>query len=489
MQLFIKMQWLRISMVLTIATLSLASAVSSANEYRPDSNPSTCLEVLGSASKVYGSDRIYPAGIDRTQVTNSHIQMSYETEYVFGDAAALLRDYAPDEAVMARSTWNALSDEQRVAWIKNKFPVKPEYPTPAGLKRAVDLPQLPEELIVDSTGNIELVINPPLNTLSEWNNLVNTIVTRYGPGSQQATVSKPREAAFAKPGTQEQTYLYRQHLGWLIFTNLMDMFQKLDSGADRYKSEPTKLTALSFDHPFLGPMTKVKRDRLEEFLNLNAEGLRYDLDSKNFVRKSDASFKYTSGPSYRPDIAGQTRFTWEIRNSHKNLDDLRAKLIRDLQAHESGLKPYAAFADVPAFDTLTTFEALPSEVRKNLKTLFPSKADPRFDYNESEHLALEVYRNFALPNMNLMPLVAALAPSPRDAATLRFRINSARVQYIQALVNIARDFNSGRLSSKDAQARIMGELGLWSQRSKLSEAFSAKLFLMQNEESVDRQAL
>ncbi len=417
------------------------------------------------------TDRIYAKGIDKNKTPDGHFQISYESEYLFSESGVLLRDYAPAEDIISRSKWQALTDEQRIDWVKSKFGDKPEYATAAGLKRIIEVDFLPEELIVDSTGNLEIVINPPLDSYKQWEKVVDYIVNKYGAGSQQAMISKPREAAFSP--SRFNLDMEHQHLGWLNFTNLYDMFEKLDNGYTRYLKDPTKLTAQFFDHPFLGPMTKIKRDTLEQYLLGNNKLEFYDDDSKQYVRKSDASFKYTGGPAYRPDIAGPIRWAWEIRNAHKDTAGLKAKVLRDLEAHKQGLEDYKIFSTVPAFDALKEFERLPLYVRNSLVEIFPSKADPRFQYGAKEKLSLETYRNFAMPLMDMDILVAALSDTydTKELNRNLYSVRKARLDYIHDVNVVSEEYRSKRITKDMAKAKIMGLIGKWAVNSRLFELF------------------
>lgn len=411
--------------------------------------------------------KLYAKGINSVKDPNGHFQISYESEYLFSESAVLLRDYAPEEKVLPKAKWLALSDQQRIDWIKQKFGNKPEHATAAGLRRIVDVDFLPEELIVDSTGNLEIVINPPVDTYAQWETIVDYIVGKYGAGSQQAMISKPREASFNN--LDKKSGLEKQHLGWLHYTNLFDMFEKLDNGYQKFSKDQTKPSAQFFDHPFLGPMSKIKRDQLETYLFSNAKLKKYDDASKLFVRKSDASFKYTGGPSYRPDIAGPVRWAWEIRNAHKDLAGLKAKVIRDLNAHTEGLNSYERFSGIDAFDTVAEFSKFSDESQTALKEIFPSKADPRFEYNESEITSLETYRNFSMPMMNLNSLVEAFSPNASKAALKK--IFAARSNYILSVEAIAKSLKQNKITKDFAKAQVMGALCTWAHESGLFELF------------------
>lgn len=411
---------------------------------------------------------IYPKGVAHKE--GNHFQISYEAEYLFSESGALLRDYAPDASIMSVEQWLEKTDQQRIDWIKSQFGDKPEYATAAGLKRIVNVDFLPEELIVDSTGNLEIVINPPLNSFSEWSQVVKYITEKYGAGSQQAMLSKPRESAFVLTTHAEQ--LKDQHFGWLNFTHLYDVYEKLESGFERYELDNTKLTAQFFDHPFLGPMTKLKRDVLESYLDANAHLEKYDDESKQFVRKNDSSFKYTGGPSYRPDIAGPVRWAWEIRNAHKDTKGLIAKVQRDIMNHTHGLEDFEVYAKIPAFDTVAEFDKLGTTTQELLKTIFPSKADPRFDYSDNDRLALETYRNFSMPMMDMAPLIKALTKGTNaDITQLTQKAAKARVEYFDGLNRLEADLKAQTVTKEQAKARAMGLLVTWSQKSGLTFLF------------------
>lgn len=339
---------------------------------------------------------------------------------------------------------------------------------------------MPEELLIDSTGNVEIVL-APVDTYGAWAKAVDEIVARYGAGSQQAMISKPREAAFTPREGTGTRKLVKQSMGWLVFTNLRDMFAKLQSGSARYAKDSTKASALFLDHPFLGPMTKLKRDDMEEYMKANVTGGKYDADSVQFVRKRDASFKYTGGPSYRPDVASPTRFSWEIRNAHKDVSDLKMKVQRDLIAHANGLETYQVFAGVPAFDTPEMFKRFAPETQTTLIELFPSKADPRFAYPDVDRRALETYRNFALPLQDYAALSKALLGSTAGEQFMAKKIGVARLAYINGVHKVVEMFRAGQVTREQARADIMGLVCIWSVDSGLTDAFDVRASLIGHE--------
>jgi hypothetical protein len=405
-----------------------------------------------------------------SNIPDGYFQIGYESEYLFSESGKILRDFAPAEDLVPRKQWMTMTDEERINWLKAKFPHRPELPVDAGLELIADLPfEKPQQVIVDSTGNLEIVMNP-VNSYREWERNVDQITKRYGPGSQQAMVSKPRIAGFGRSPEEASQFVPNQ-MGWFIFTNLHDMYVKLESGYRRFQADASKLTALSFDHPWLGPMTKIKRDKFEEVIVQNATLLGYDDASKRFVRKSDASFKYTGGPSYRPDIAGPHRFAWEIRNAHKDVEDLKAKVRRDIENHNGSLDHFAIFTKVPAFDTLAVFDSLPQRFQDGLKGIFPTKADPRFQYSPAERVSLETYRNFTYPLADHRALAEALQLFSPTSQSLVDLSGKAQAKYRLQLYTIVEEFNQGVINQQKAAAQIMGALGQFSVESGFAKAF------------------
>lgn len=467
---------LAISLTNSVATIALA-------------NSSSCTNVFQLTKSVNKKYTRKSAKVNLEEIPSGIIMIGYESEYLITESAPILRDFGPPEDIISANKWLALKDQERVDWLKNKFKEKPEFATDAELRPLVPLPIKPRELVIDSTGNLEIVSNP-MNSYKEWQEFVDFVVNRYGPGSQQAMISKPRSLAFPKdksPETLKQSI--EEHLGWLIYTNLRDMYAKLSSGFERYLLQPDKLTAQSFDHPFLGPMNKIKRDVLEQYLFKNANNLNYGGEFDLFVRKSDASFKYTGGPSYRPDVAGLKRFSWEIRNAHKDVKDLKMKVRRDIDAHLSDLSPYKAFAEVPAFDSIETFNKLPKYVQDTLIKLFPAKTNPKFAYSNMEKLSLETYRNFSLPLMSFDSLFNVFDKylDVNKKSNLD-DVKRARSNYLKKLIQVSQQLSINEISSDQAKATIMGELGRFVHESGISQLFD-ELALVLGSENVNPKGL
>ena len=451
----------------TLTVPSYAATVKSAS-----GQPGKCAAILKIGASTKDTSKkifLYPKGVNPATNPEGYMMIGYESEYGFKEAAKLLLDYAPETSVMSNEQWLAKSDRQRIDWIQSRFSESPEQATDAGLIKIVDIDVLPPKLIVDGTGNLEIVMDPK-QTLAEWEHAVDLIVGRYGPGSQQAMISKPREAAFgAKAVTaKQQKALVDQHFGWLIYTNLADTFHRMQGGFERYQEDSSKLVLQPFNHPFLGPMTKARRDMMEDYLRQNATGGRYTDQDMFMVTKRDRSFKYSGGPAYRPDIAKFVRWSWETRNAHKDVADLKRKVKRDLNAHASGLEAYESFAKLPAFDSVAEFGRLPSNVQRMLERLFPSKADPRWPYAPEDRVALEVYRNFSYPAQDFAPLLKELALTAKDKTKLTRSVADARTRYLTLLTDLGKDPN---INGSHAQANVQGALARFAVDSGLATAF------------------
>lgn len=396
-----------------------------------------------------------------------HLQFGFESEYLLSEAGPLLQHYAPDPAVAgnpSHSDWMAWGPERRLEYIKSRFSYRPEFAESVGLKlfNSSPLIALPLELILDSTGNLELVF-PPVDRISELETIIKTTAQLFGPGSQQTMTSVPANAFFAG------NLSVNENLGFLNLINEADTFEKLNEGYQRFLKRPETLVARSFEHPFLGPMNRVKHAQLREYLNQNASGRGFDDEAKQFVRKSDASFKYISGTAYRPDIASPARVAFEERSSHKDVEAILAKTQRNSFFLSQDRSAFGKFASWDPFDTVATFESLPEDLRNLLMGLFPSKADPRFEYTQSEILSLEVYRNFAFPLRNFQSHIDLGTDDESQRVVMRRLVMSARTKYLQDLEAVSRRLASGQISRDQARVAVQGSLSRFASESKLSD--------------------
>jgi hypothetical protein len=412
----------------------------------------------------------YPLGVDPMVHPDWHLQFGFESEYTLRDAEKLLEVYGPDRGFgISTGQWHNMRSEERVRWVQNNlerlFPEERKAGKLVKIDNDPALEFLPKNLIKDSTGNLEIILKP-FQTLEDWLSNITLLNERLGVGSMQGTISVPSSAFFGKIPGHSVAQSIQEDLGFFNFMNDFDTLQKLESGAKRYLTDPTKDVAKSFSHPFLGPMSRLKQGRLKEFLEANADDRRLDPSSLESVSMSDASFKYIGGTAYRPDIAAPYRVIFEVRDAHTNMDSLLERMLRTTFFTQFGRQQFRAAANIEAFDSVNDFSKLSRSVQEMLKQLFPMKTIPGIHYNNEEQLALQVYRNFAYPLRDWENHLRFLGERG-----LSQRIALAKESYTFKLETIARALAAGQISANEASLSIQGALVQFSAESRMTQAF------------------
>lgn len=446
--------WIGLGILGMVETLAISPSVRAAG----------CEDLFAAqADRSLSDGRIFGAGVDRAREPNGHIRFGFESEYTLAESIPLLEIYGPHPRFgVSREAWLAMSGADRLEWVKQKIARIPEFGEESGLVLFVKEPGLefmPETLVLDSTGNLEIVL-PPVETYATWKAQVTAINARFGVGSQQAMVSSPSKPFF------ESWVGTGRVLDFLAFIHEFDTLQKLQGGGERYAKDATKPTALSFLHPFLGPMTAAKRTILERYVLRNSKGELFGDADLKFVRKSDASFKYIGGTVYRPDIGRETRLAFEVRDAHKNATLLDTQVQRLMAFFTAAESAFRGASRIGAFDPVATFAKLPLELQALVKDLAPAKTKPGFEYSPEEIEALQVYRNFSYP---LRDWSAALEFLGRG--DLAAPIQTARTQYLASLEAIRGDLAAGRIQKPEAVLRLQGAVSTFAVESGLPEAF------------------
>jgi hypothetical protein len=287
----------------------------------------------------------------------------------------------------------------------------------------------------------------------------------------QGSVSIPSDAYFARGNAPSSAGSTAENFGYLNFINDLDTLGKLDIGAARYLKDSTKPAMQSFNHPWLGPMTRLKREKLMSALEAHARGEDLDPRLLRMVAGSADSYKYLGGTAYRPDIVPGLRVINEVRDCHTNAECLMARMLRNTFGFQSGRSQYVGFAGTKAFDAVEDFNKLPEDVQGTLKKLFPSKAGDDW-VSPTEIQAVEVYRNFAWPLRSWDSHVPLIARTPNSSARLSRQIHEAQEKYLQSLEKITEDLNAGRMTQEQASLKIQGELSQFGQKSGLSKSFA-----------------
>jgi phosphoglycolate phosphatase-like HAD superfamily hydrolase len=393
----------------------------------------------------------------------------FEAEYEIAAADALLQLYHPEPASgISESDWHHWSASRRADWVFAQFPEphSEEFDLPLRRnQRAPELDFLPAGLFVDSDGHIEVVSAPTDDLASMWNQ-IERLEHVCGPPLLQVTISVPSHSILGDPSSLAALD------GYLSFHHFLDTLERMDVGHVHYLENPERDVLLPFFHPWLGPMTGGKHRFMRQYLEANARGHRLDEKWVRLVDRAFSSFKYINGSAYRPALAGPDRIAIEIRDAHRNKALLAQRVSRHATSLLSGLEPYACFSVTWAFDSETDYERIPAEVRRMLETVISTRERPEIDhmYSDYDRVALQVYRNFALPLKDYSDVEVALGDKPGAQELLE-----AQLSYQSRLLRLARDLETK--GSERVRREVQGALVCFADESGLLarlRAFSQK---------------
>lgn len=415
----------------------------------------------------------------------THIQYGFESEYTLDRIDKIMGAYAPDESLgIALDVWKKMTEKAKGDWFRANYKkVFPDFRTEGKLKKIEGLgPEfnfLPERIIMDDTGNVEFVLNP-MDTLEEWFAQVNFLNKQFGFGSMQGTVSLPTNALFHIDQQIPKQLMQESNLGYLNFTNDLDTLEKMFQGAQKYKESPEKLVMRSFDHPWLGPMTKLKRDRLEDLLKSNSEGLKFEEKYMLKISKYANSHKFIGGTAYRPDIIyKKERIVFEGRDCHSDPRCMGDRMLRNSFFMVEGRLQFASASEFLAFDSVNDFMKLSEKNQNLLKDIFPPRIEAHnvTEYVGDALLAVEVFRNFSFPLRSWSGQLKFLNVNGLDET-----VKLAQRKYVSRLDDIEARYSSNAITREQAQIEVQGAVATFSEESKLYEAYKTKLKSMYGEQ-------
>jgi hypothetical protein len=388
----------------------------------------------------------YPKNIDRVAHPDGHLMYGFESEYTKKETAQILEIYGPaPEYNISKEQWLAKTSQERMRWLEVHLGNKPVNATDSGLVKIVTEPGyefLPNTLVYDSTGNVEFVL-PPVNTLEQWEKEIRLINKRFGTGSMQGMITTPKEAFF-KSSKLDAVESLKANTGWMAFTHEMDAISTLETGVQKLDKLALRNTPVvpKFQHPYLGPLTAKKQERLNQFMAANADGAKFEPHNLEKIKTREGSFKYIGSTAYRPDIGGSTRVGFEIRDAHKGTETLIDKMVKNTFYLQENRDDFRVFSNLKAFDSMTDFEKFTPEVKKMLKDVFPTTAIPGIVYDEENRIATEVYRNFAYPMRDWEKVVDEMPGlnNTQKEAYLR-KIKSAQSAYVRKLESASASLN------------------------------------------------
>ncbi|MGE0616269.1 MAG: hypothetical protein AB7P04_11575 [Bacteriovoracia bacterium] len=414
--------------------------------------------------------RRYPLGVDPVKQADWALRFGFESEYAVSESGKLLSVYgpAPEFGISAEQWLTVFTEEQRLNWVRENltrlFPTTREPGKLVKLTTDAQWGFLPDQLIKDATGNLEIVLRP-FNTLEDWQAAVTRINESFGAGSMQATIGCPSNAFFGRVAGQTMEAAYQENIGFFSLMNDLDSLEKLELGAERFAADASKEAARSFNHPFLGPMTRLKQEKLMRYLQENAADRMFDAGSLGHVRGNDASFKYVGGTVYRPDLDAPFQIVFEVRDAHTNMPALVDRLLRVTFYLQHGRAPFAGAAHLRAFDSIADFALFSPRVQELLRTTFPAKLQAGATYTAEETLAVEVFRNFAFPMKNWGAELEFIG-----AAGLREQVVAAQQAYVAKLEAVAAEVAAGTMTRAQASLKIQGSVAEFAAESGLPSA-------------------
>lgn len=411
--------------------------------------------------------------LNQAQV-GAQIQYGFESEYTLDQLNGIVKYYKFQN--IPTEQWLAQTPQERAANVKQVLGQRRNaFVEDSGLVLfREDAPSfLPRELAIDSTGNVEIII-PPMNSREEYNRVRKGINQAFeGIGSMQTTMSVPQTHFFqylkSIRNINGEVTLATELSAYVGFSNFhadFDTLDKLGSGYERLQKNPNTEVARSFNHPFLGPMTKIKHDSFVNTLIANSNGRLMTREELSFIKNKDDSFKYFGGTAYRPDLAMPNRIVWEVRDAHNNLEVLDERVNRLEKFLLEMPQTFETFADVPAFDSVADFEKLGAGTQEMLKTLFPARLKEGYEYDPREVTANEMFRNFAWPLKSWDKYINTF-----NVRGLGPAVVYARESYLMALNDIQIQYAAGTMTREVAKVKVQAALVTFAADSQLLKAF------------------
>jgi hypothetical protein len=396
------------------------------------------------------AQREYPRGINPAILPNGHFMFGYEIEYAIQEMApGLLLKYLPPKTMIKKAQWISMTHAERVQWFtENKEVLFPRTRSPGLLKLEKSHPFWPEALILDETGNLELIVKEPFDSHKEFETAFDSTIAAFGEGYLQATTSYPGEVVYKTNMTQDG------YVGMRIFFGEYDSISKLSEAYEKHQKTPAYIPAKNFTHPFLGPMTSIKKGLFISVLGENARG-NFDQDMMKRISQMDSSYKYTSNTVYRPDIIRTAeRILNESRDCVKSPGCLKAKVRREKYLASKNFDVFYDVRWVDLFDPVAHYETLSDQTQTFLEACFPRKvrAEEIGTLDSADVLSLELYRNFAYPMQHWRSWFEILK-TPTDSAEYR-NVIAKRQEYRNRIDHLAREFAAGALTAEAGAKQV-----------------------------------
>jgi hypothetical protein len=463
-------RWLR--SVPAVLALALCALTGSAGAAAPDGPACNLTTVRAYEAGTVATDgaldrpvKRFPVDVAADQHPDWFVQGGFESEYAISESGQLFQVYGPAPGTFGADQWDGLSPQERVAFVQaNKQRIFPRGPGEGALVKrdAAANAALPERLVLDETGNVEIVVAPQDSLEALWK-IVLYCAERFGVGSMQATSSSAREWFYGQgPGSSLDA-----NAGFFRFIQDHDTLAKMHLGYLKMRRDATRPVLLSFTHQWLGPLTAQRQRKTEEYLRQGAQGQQFNQYELSQIKGRDSSLKYFGSTVLRPDIAGTTRAVVEIRDAHKSLEILRQRVVRANFHMTHDRSAFLAARNLVAFDIEADFDKLPAAAQQALLQIFPTKEQPGVPYLQEDRTALQVGRNFALPLKDWGEHLRLL-----NEPDLGRTVPAAQAAYRTALLDATERFTAGGLERAQASVAIQNAASTFAHDSGLYDAMT-----------------
>ena len=132
----------------------------------------------------------------------------------------------------------------------------------------------------------------------------------------------------------------------------------------------------------------------------------------NFLRAMRAHQSTSARPFIVPISPARERICLEVRDAHRNVELICARIARIQRVLTQPLAPWRAFSELPAFDPPLQWQQLSKKVREWLIELFPSQPPPGVESFPQVMVVYQTYHNFTYLLRDWQPWLQACGQMP-----------------------------------------------------------------------------
>ncbi len=399
-----------------------------------------------------------PYGASSTSIKTGHYTYGYEVEYALAELSpGFLNYYMPEPDLVPRKTWIAKTVEEKREWIKaNMERLFPEGNKHEGKLVLVKENSLfPKKLVLDETGNVEIISPDILHSWDEFTSALDVIDRELGEGYVQATFGQTSEVVY------RDAKMADAYIGLRFALGEMDTLSKLSSGYESHLKTPEYIPGKSFTHPFLGPMAQYKADFMRRVVHQARSGALKE-DTIKQISKLDFSYKYTSYTAFRPDVAKTSKLLLnEVRDCVKSFDCLKRRIARERFFFSHNIAPFEVLEGVRHHDPVSNFQLMSENARTMLEEIFAAReTTPEL----VEKIAASTARNFSYPLTDWFTWLELMG---MDTEQNHNRIKDAQEAYNNKIARLSDRYHAKEIDKKTAQNEVRIALAEFAHTTKI----------------------